>query len=85
MSDLNKGNLSAQNEIQLNEFMLLTYFFEETLKNQVVEQAQALGVKGDIDMNLIDEVLKEETASKETSGIHCSGKTGATRKINYWK
>ncbi|MCH9625090.1 MAG: hypothetical protein S4CHLAM123_02570 [Chlamydiales bacterium] len=58
-------NLSGSNKTRLKVFGLIKFFFENSLQEQMVKQAEALQVKVVINKELIDEVLLQEAEAKE--------------------
>lgn len=56
---------SAQDKRAVNEFLLLKYFVEGALEQEVRSQSSSLGVKTVIDVKMIDEVLAEERHNQE--------------------
>jgi MoxR-like ATPase len=60
-----RSALGAPQSKKLSELLLLKYFFESALEQEVQAQAKDLDAKVVIDQQLIDDVLKEEEENKQ--------------------
>lgn len=58
-------NLTSKNKTQLCSFLLQSHFMNPALTTHILEQSKKLGVKAVIDIQLIDEVIKEELATEK--------------------